>query len=87
MSLMITEVFDALVEAGASDEKARRAAEAIASYDRHFERIDGRLNTLVWMVGANLSVTLLLCGGILWKMVDMSEKIGGLAATVARLAS
>jgi hypothetical protein len=37
---MIAEVYDALVEAGASEEKARRAAEAIASYEDRFNRID-----------------------------------------------
>lgn len=85
MTIMITEVYDALVEAGASDEKARKAAEAIAGYDRHFERIDGRLNTLLWMVGANLTIMMLLCGGVIWKLMDLSEKVGGLTEAVARL--
>jgi LDH2 family malate/lactate/ureidoglycolate dehydrogenase len=33
MSTMISEVYDVLKEAGASEEKARKAAEAIAAYD------------------------------------------------------
>jgi hypothetical protein len=36
MATMITEVYDALKEAGASEEKARSAAEVLASYDARF---------------------------------------------------
>ena len=32
MPTMISEVYDALLEAGASEEKARKAAEAVAQY-------------------------------------------------------
>jgi hypothetical protein len=31
---MISEVYDALKEAGASEEKARKAAEAVATYEK-----------------------------------------------------
>jgi hypothetical protein len=34
MSTMISEVYDAFKEAGASEEKARKAAEAIAGYEK-----------------------------------------------------
>lgn len=43
MTTMVAEVYDALREAGASEEKARRAAEALAQYDDRFGRIDSRL--------------------------------------------
>jgi hypothetical protein len=33
MTTMIAEVYDALIEAGASQDKARKAAEAIAGYE------------------------------------------------------
>jgi len=71
MSTMISEVYDALKEAGASEEKARKAAEAIASYDNRFAKIDerfatmdGRLVLLQWMLGFNLAMTL----AIMWKV-------------------
>jgi hypothetical protein len=41
MSTIIVELYDALKEAGASDEKARAAAQALANY----------LPVLKWMVG------------------------------------
>jgi hypothetical protein len=72
--LMIAEVYDALKEAGASEEKSRKAAEAVASYENRFTEIDRkfetrfnaierRLDVLTWMVGFNLTFTL----GLLWK--------------------
>jgi len=58
MSLMVREVYEALLEAGASEEKAIKAAEALASYDvrfdrieQRFTRIEGDLALLKWMVG------------------------------------
>ena len=43
---MIAEVYDALREAGASEEKAKAAAAAIANYESRFDRIDIDLATV-----------------------------------------
>lgn len=74
MSTMISEVYDALIEAGASEGKARLAAEAVAQYDERFNRPDlrseqlsGRMNLLQWMIGTNI----LLTTGVLWKLLSM----------------
>ncbi len=75
MSTMISEVYDALKEAGASEEKARKAAEVLASYDDRFNRIEndiatfraevrGEMNLMRWMLGFNLAFTV----AILWKV-------------------
>jgi hypothetical protein len=75
MSTMISEVYDALKEAGASEEKARKAAEAIAGYDARFNKIEsdiatlrtetrGEFNLVRWMIGFNLAMTI----AILWKI-------------------
>ena len=68
MSTMISEVYDALKEAGASEEKARKAAEAIAeaiaSYENRFARLESDLTLLKWMVGFNLALTV----AILWRV-------------------
>ena len=60
---MIAEVYDALLEAGASQEKARQAAEAIAGYETRFaeiekrlERLDGKITLLSWMVGVAITL-------------------------------
>jgi hypothetical protein len=64
MSTMISEIYDALKEAGASEEKARKAAEAVASYENRFTRIESDLAVVKWMIGSNLAMTV----AILWKI-------------------
>ena len=46
MPTMLSEVYDAFIEAGASEEKARKAAEAVAAYDQRFAGLETRLITL-----------------------------------------
>ena len=48
---MISEVYNALIAAGAPEDKARKAAEALADHENRFPRIDVRLIVLKWMVG------------------------------------
>ena len=55
---MIPELYEALIDAGASEEKAREAAKAIAEYEDRFSKIDSDLRILKWMVGA------ILAGGV-----------------------
>ena len=64
MTTMISAVYDALIEAGASEPKARKASEAIAAYETRFagielkmEQISGRLTLIQWMLA-------LLIGGV-----------------------
>lgn len=54
---MVSEVYDALLAAGAPEDKARRAAEAIAAYETRFSKIENELGILKWMVGFNLAVS------------------------------
>ena len=58
MTTMITELYDALKKAGATDEKARRAAETVAACESRFARIDSDLAILKRMIGFNLAATL-----------------------------
>jgi hypothetical protein len=67
MPLMLSEVYDALLEAGASEEKAKKAAEAIAGYDNRLARMERRLDVLTYMIGANLTLTLFALG-LLWQL-------------------
>jgi hypothetical protein len=46
MAAMISEVYDALREVGVSEEKARRAAEAVAVQEPRLTPIEARLNAL-----------------------------------------
>lgn len=58
MSTMIAELYDALKDAGASEEKARAAAKTMADYDSRFNKIDqdlslikSEITILKWMLG------------------------------------
>jgi len=55
MATMISEVYDALLEAGAGEEKARRAAEVLADYDPRFNRVEGELVALNAVVKAGFT--------------------------------
>ena len=64
MTTMISEVYEAFKEANVSDATARKAAEAVASFESRFasldmkiERLDGRLTLVQWMLA-------LLIGGV-----------------------
>ena len=48
---MVSEVYDALVEAGASQEKARKAAESVTNYETRFNRVEQDLLLVKWMLG------------------------------------
>jgi hypothetical protein len=48
---MLSKTYDALVAAGAPEEKARAAAEELAGYESPFVKIETDLAVLKWMVG------------------------------------
>lgn len=64
MPTMISEVYDAFIASGAPEEKARKAAEAIAAFENRFAKIEGDLNLLKWMNGITWDLSL----GILFKL-------------------
>ena len=63
MSTMVVELYDALVSAGAPEEKARSAAQAmseeslatkadIAKLERNIAKVERELSVVKWMTGA-----------------------------------
>jgi hypothetical protein len=46
MATMISEVYDAFIASGTPEDKARKAAEAIAAYDGRFNKIEGDLGMI-----------------------------------------
>ena len=55
--MIIEEIYDALIEAGASEGKARAAARAMTNYETRISKIESDINLLKWMVGFNLAMT------------------------------
>jgi hypothetical protein len=67
MSTMIAEVYDALKDAGASEEKAKAAAVALADYGNRFDRVDGELAVLrtdLAVVKAELAMVKWIVSGV-----------------------
>ena len=64
MTTMISEVYDALISAGADEMKARAAASAIANYDDRFNRLEKDIAIMKWMLGFVLAMQV----AILWKV-------------------
>ena len=56
--MIIEEIYDALLEAGASEEKARAAARAMTNFETRISKIESRLTLLEWMIGFNLAMTI-----------------------------
>lgn len=46
MALMISEVYYALIEAGASEDKSCKAAEAVAAYENRLISVENKLDRL-----------------------------------------
>jgi hypothetical protein len=67
MALMLGALNDALLSAGADKDKAQKAAEEVAGYERELAGVKSDLNLLKWMVGFNSIVTL----GVLWKVLTL----------------
>jgi hypothetical protein len=55
-ALQLGALRDALLEAGASADSARKASEEAASYKSRLASIESRLSVLTWMVGANIAL-------------------------------
>jgi archaellum component FlaC len=53
--MMLEELYDALIEAGASEEKARAASRAIADMEGHFANIEGSITRLAHTVEESIS--------------------------------
>lgn len=60
MSTMNSEVYDALIDAGADETKAREAAKSVAQYDTDIAEIKASLLVLKWMTGFILAFVVAL---------------------------
>jgi hypothetical protein len=63
LATTISEVYDAFIAAGTPEDKARKAAETLTSYDQRFDRVEreilrtqAELTLLKWMVGFGMAL-------------------------------
>jgi hypothetical protein len=71
MALMLSKTYDALLAAGAPEDKARDAAEEIAGYENRLVKIEAELAairetmaTKTWVLSAMLAQTFAILGGV-----------------------
>jgi hypothetical protein len=55
MAMMLSKTYDALIAAGAPEDKARDAAEELAAYENRFAKIETDLTVLKWMMGVQIA--------------------------------
>ena len=60
MTTMVAELYDALREAGASEDKARKAAETAAANENRFSKLETELTVIKWMLGVNIAICIIL---------------------------
>lgn len=65
MALTAGTVYEALREAGASEDKARRAAEDVVERDRDINALKTDVSVLKWMMGTMIALQLATLGVIL----------------------
>jgi hypothetical protein len=78
MTIMIVEVYDALKEAGASDEKASKAASTLAAYDNRLSSIERRLMLLQLQTGLLIAAVLAGFGSGGWLLLRVAAKVGAI---------
>ncbi len=81
MAIQLGALRTALLEAGASVDKADKAAEEGASYEMQLAGIESRVSVLTWMVGANVGLTILVIGAL----VTLSSKLGEISGQLVQL--
>ena len=57
MAILMGDLRAALVDAGASEELATKAATEVATYEARLAGLESRVTLLTWMVGANLALS------------------------------
>ena len=70
MALMLAKLYTALREAGADDDKAREAAEEVASFENRLANVEASLTILKWMAGFNLILTVAIVGMLFFVLAN-----------------
>lgn len=58
MTFMITELYDALKDAGADEDKARKAAESVTAYENRLADLASDFRVLKWGQAATFGMTI-----------------------------
>jgi hypothetical protein len=85
MAMQLGALRSALVAGGAPPDLADKAAEEVAAFDHRIAGVETSLTVLKWMVGTNITMTLVVLASAfaLWaKLGDIGGQLGQLARTL-----
>ena len=75
MSLMVTEVYDALRAANVPEDAAKKAAGAIATYEPRFATLERDTSVLKWMLGTMGPVLIALVAGLYIVLFNLASRL------------
>ena len=75
MTVMITELYDALRAAGAPEDHARKAAETMAGFENRFSKLEADMLVLKWMTGTAIVLLLGGFGAMARLIVDVLNRL------------
>jgi hypothetical protein len=78
MALQLGALRDALIDAGATPDKASKAAEEVAGYENRLGAIETRLTVLTWMVASAIALGAAAGAPALWLLLRVAGKVGAL---------
>ena len=78
MALQLGSLRTALIEAGASEERAYQAAEEVAGYENRLGSIEGRLSVLTWMAATSITLVVIVLGSQMALWAKLGEIAGKL---------
>ena len=79
MAIQLSALRDALIDAGASPQKAGEAAAEVGGYKNRLAGLDPHLAILTWIMVANFTLTLLFGGAVFAVWFKLGEVCGQLA--------
>ena len=85
MAFQMRALRDALESAGAMPDTANRAAEEVATFESRIGGIEGRVNTLTWMVSIAMTLIMFALAGELaiWsKVSELSSRVAEQSAVL-----
>jgi len=82
MAMQLGALRTALLEAGATQDKADQAAEEAAGYETRLAGLETRVAVVTWMVGANITLTVLAVG----VLITLASRLGELSGQIMHMA-
>ena len=65
MAVIMGDLYTALLQAGAAETEARKAAAEVAGFENRLSGLEGKVNLLTWMVATVITLQIMTLGGLI----------------------